>query len=175
MPAAAHLVRRFLGALRPGGPPDRDESWVKELLGNGSATHRLWQTMSGADRRHAVGVARRAEVAFGGDSTPDALIAALLHDVGKVAAGLGTFGRVPATLLGMGNARRLAPTWSTRPHGVRRRVGLYLRHAELGADMLRNAGAPVLASTWAGEHHRPPPEWTIPALVGAILKAADDD
>ena len=131
--------------------------------------------MSGPDRRHAVAVARRAEAALGADATSDALIAALFHDVGKVAAGLGTFARVPATLVGMGRARRLASTWSTRPRGARRRVGLYLRHADLGADLLRDAGAPLLASTWAGEHHRPSSEWTIPAPMGAILKAADDD
>lgn len=131
--------------------------------------------MSGPDRRHAVSVARRAEAALGAICTPEALTAALLHDVGKVEAGLGTLWRVPATLVGMGRARRRAPAWSGLPQGVRRRVGLYLRHAELGAVLLREAGAPALASTWAAEHHRPPSEWTIPAPVGAILKAADDD
>ncbi|GAC1311441.1 MAG: hypothetical protein NVSMB16_08220 [Acidimicrobiales bacterium] len=175
MPAALHLLRRFFGALWPGGPPEREEVWVAGTLGDGSPTHVLWRTMSGPDRRHAVAVARRAEAALGADCTPEALTAALLHDVGKVEAGLGTLGRVPATLVALGGARRRAPAWSSRRWGARRRVGLYLRHAELGAVLLREAGAPVLASTWAAEHHRPPSEWTIPAPVGAILKAADDD
>ena len=54
----SHLVRRFVGSLWPGGPPDRDERWVRAYLLAGEI--RLWERMSGPDRRHAVGVARRA-------------------------------------------------------------------------------------------------------------------
>ena len=32
-----------------------------------------------------------------------------------------------------------------------------------------------LTVAWAREHHRPPDQWTVPAAVGAVLKAADDD
>ncbi|HEX4979851.1 MAG TPA: hypothetical protein VFV35_07295, partial [Acidimicrobiales bacterium] len=73
-----HLARRFVGSLRPGGPPPADEAWVAGWLS--PAELRLWRRMSGADRRHAVGVARDV-CARGFDQTP-AVAAALLHDVG---------------------------------------------------------------------------------------------
>ena len=129
--------------------------------------------MSGPDRRHAVGVARRVDEAADPGGR-DLLAAALLHDVGKVTSGLGTMARVPATLVGAAGGRRRAAAWSAR-RGVLGRLGRYLRHDEEGAALLRDAGAPVLAVTWAQEHHRPPCRWTVPPDTGRLLKEADDD
>ena len=162
-----HLARRFFGSLRPGGPGREDEAWVRTVLLPGEVS--LWERMSGADRRHAVGVARRVEPA-----DRPVLAAALLHDVGKVASGLGTYGRVVATLSGAAAGRSSAASWSERS-GFTRKVGLYLRHDELGADMLALAGSDPLTVTWAREHHLPPDQWTVPADIGQRLKAADDD
>ena len=167
-----HLARRFLGSLRPGGPSREDEAWVAGVLGPGELE--LWKRMAGADRRHAVGVARRVERALGDEAGPPVLAAALLHDVGKVAAGLGTYGRVVATLAGMAAGRTMAEHWSRR-RGFTRAVGLYLRHAELGADMLAVAGSDPLTVAWAHEHHLSPERWTVPPTVAAALKDADDD
>jgi hypothetical protein len=162
---ATHLTRRFFGALRPGGPSPADEDWVATALS--PSVHTLWRRMPGADRRHAVGVARQVSA--------DLVPAALMHDVGKIESGFGTLARVPATLIGMAGGRRRAAGWSARQRGLRRRVGLYLRHAPLGADMLQRAGADQLVVAWAGEHHLPSSSWTVPAAAGAALKAADDD
>lgn len=114
--------------------------------------------MSAPDQRHAVGVARR--VAETHTERP-VLAAALLHDVGKIDAALGTFGRVAATLVGRRRARG--------------RFALYLRHDAIGASLLTDAGSDPLTIAWAREHHLPPERWTVPADVAAALKAADDD
>ena len=116
----------------------------------------LWRRMSGPDRRHAVGVARRV-----GDRPREVLAAALLHDVGKIDSGLGTFGRVVATLV-------------DRRDGAGR-LARYRRHDVIGAALREAAGAGPLTVTWAREHHLPPERWTLPAEVAAALKAADDD
>jgi hypothetical protein len=157
----AHLVRRFVGSLWPGGPSRRREGWVAIVLS--PAEHRLWRRMSGPDRRHAVVVARRVDKAMGGDAGRPVLAAALLHDVGKVEAGLGVVGRVAATA---------AALTGRRPGGA---MGAYLRHAEVGAQLLEEAGSDPLTVTWAREHHLPADQWTLPADVAAVLKAADDD
>ena len=68
--ALRHLTGRFLGSLRPGGPSPDDEAWVWSVLLPGERA--LWGRMSGADRRHAVGVARRV-------SRPDLAAPARLH------------------------------------------------------------------------------------------------
>jgi hypothetical protein len=166
MTTAGHLVRRFLGSLRPGGPPPADEAWARDALLAGERP--LWDRMSGPDRRHAVAVARRAEAALGPRATRPVVAAALLHDVGKVESGLGTFPRVGATLLAVVVGRkRLA----RRPG----RMGRYVRHDVLGADLLTAAGSDPLTRTWAREHHLPKDRWTVDPKVGTALKTADDD
>lgn len=166
-----HLARRFVGSLRPGGPAADDEAWARSFLLDGE--ERLWGRLSGADRRHAVGVARRVVAALG---SPERAVvaAALLHDVGKLDAGLGTYGRVVATLSTAVAGRSAAEQWS-RGRGFTRRVGLYVRHPHLGGDMLALAGSDPLTVAWAREHHSPRESWTVPRPVGDALKAADDD
>ena len=167
-----HLTKRFFGSLWPKGPSAKSEEWVRSVLSDGEL--KLWQRMSRADRRHAVGVARDVERRLGHEATTPILAAALLHDVGKVAAGLGTYGRVIATLAGAAAGRTMAEAW-TQGKGFTRKVGLYLRHPVLGADMLAMANSDPLAVTWAREHHLPEEEWTLPVEVAHALKAADDD
>ncbi len=172
MATSGHLVRRFVGSLRPGGPSAADQAWVDEQLL--PAEQVLWRRMSGPDRRHATGVARDVQRALGHEASPTVLAAALLHDVGKVESGLRTYGRVIATLSAKVAGPEMAHTWS-RQRGVARRVGLYLRHAELGGDLLELAGSDPLTVAWAREHHRPEDEWTLEVDLGRVLKAADDD
>ena len=147
-----HLARRFFGSLRSGGPANED--WAIDQLTPGERA--LWSRLSDADRRHAVDVAHRV---------PDHLrVAALLHDVGKIESGLGTFARVGATVLGLAGRDR----WGGR-------VGAYLHHDEIGADLLRAAGSDTITIAWAREHHLPRERWTVPLADGDALKAADDD
>lgn len=172
MAGPAHLVRRFLGSLRPGGPSAADQAWIAGVLLPGELA--LWGRMSGPDRRHAAGVAREVERLLAEEATPPVLAAALLHDVGKVEAGLRTYGRVIATMCGAVAGRETAHTWR-KGKGFTRRVGLYLMHAELGADLLALAGSDALTVAWAREHHLPSDGWTVPRHLGDALKAADDD
>lgn len=150
---AIHLAKRFFGSLAPGGPKPDDAAWVESLLSEAELA--LWRRMSGADRRHAAGVARSL-----GDRPKNVLVAALLHDVGKVEAGLGTFERVLATLLRQWRMARFAP---------------YYDHPRIGAELLELAHSDPLVITWAREHHMPPARWTLPSDVAHALKAADDD
>lgn len=130
--------------------------------------------MSGADRRHALGVARRAERALGAGATRPILAAALLHDVGKIDSGLGPVGRAVVTLAEMATGRAAARRWRSRG-GLVGRAGRYLCHDEIGADLLASAGSHPLTVSWAREHHLPPERWTVAAPIGRALKDADDD
>jgi hypothetical protein len=126
-----------------------------------AAEQPIWAAMSSADRRHAVEVARRL-ISDVGPETPRAVVAAaLLHDCGKNEAGLGTIGRVGATLwVGfVGRAR------AARGNG---RVARYCRHEPIGASMLAAAGSdPVTVALVGG---RP----DAPAATLAALRAADN-
>ena len=172
MASLGHLASRFFGSLLPIGPRPPDAEWAVGHLNEGERA--IWARMSRADRRHAAGVARRASGALGGRATTEVVAAALLHDCGKVVAGLGTPARVVATVAAGVWSREKAETWSGS-RGVRRRIGLYLRHPQIGADLLEAAGSHPLTAAWAAEHHRPEARWTVPLETGRALKAADDD
>ncbi|MBS1846760.1 MAG: hypothetical protein JST73_00635 [Actinobacteria bacterium] len=170
--SASHLVKRFFGSLRPGGPSETDDTWIHEQLTEREV--RLWDKMSNPDKRHAAKVGRRVEAALGDDATAPILAAALLHDVGKSASGLRTYGRVIATLSAKVAGYDMAVAWS-ETQGFTRRVGLYLEHPRLGGDMLELAGSDPLTVAWAREHHLAEDEWTIDVDTGRVLEAADDD
>ena len=177
MTRVRHLAWRFLGALRPWPPRAADSAWVASVLGPDE--HALWRRMPNHDRRHSIAVARRVERSLGGsphDGDTRWVAAALLHDVGKLDAGLGVFGRVGATIAGALAGHDMAEAWSAK-RGITRRVGLYLRHPELGAERIRVAGGDEESACWAAAHHTPA-DWSslpIPNDVVSALHAADND
>jgi hypothetical protein len=127
-----HLAARFFTSLSTKPPSAQTESWVAERLLPGEQA--LWDQMSNQDRRHSALVGQRfAELDA---SAPRELVAgALLHDVGKIECGLGTFSRVAATLVG--------------PRG--RRYTAYHDHEAIGAEMAAKAGsAPETVELIAG-------------------------
>jgi hypothetical protein len=170
-----HLATRFFGALSPAGPAATEEAWALDQLLPGEIV--LWRQMSGPDRRHGVGVAREVARLLddGGPPPTRAVLAgALLHDVGKVQSGLGTFARVGVTLAALALGRdRLT---DDGPRGRRRaQVRDYLTHDRLGGQLLRGAGSDSFTVSWAEQHHRDPTRWTVDARLGRALKAADGD
>ena len=172
MAGAGHLIKRFFGSLLPLDAPRRDREWIADNLIDEEVA--IWRTMSRPDRRHAAGVARRVERALGNEANRPVVAAALLHDCGKTVSGLGTYGRVIATLSVKMAGHEQAVAWR-ETRGFTRRVGLYVMHPELGADLLGMAGSAPLTVAWAAEHHLPPEEWTVPLPIGQALKDADDD
>ncbi|MEM7142032.1 MAG: hypothetical protein AAF548_13480 [Actinomycetota bacterium] len=172
MGGAWHLTKRFFGALRPGGPPEAERAWVESVLSE--AEYALWKRQYGPDRRHTAAVAREVERRLGHEATPPVLAAALLHDIGKIDADLGTWGRVVATMSAKVAGADTARLW-IKSTGFTRRVGLYLHHPEIGADLLQMAESDPLTVAWAEEHHKPPEEWTVPMEIASVLHEVDDD
>jgi putative nucleotidyltransferase with HDIG domain len=174
---ASHLGRRFVTSLWPGPPDADDDAWVRGVLGAGE--YDLWSQLPNHDRRHSIGVARRVQTSLRDTEFADDdrwAAAALLHDVGKLEAHLGVFGRVGATLAGAAAGHDRAETWTAK-RGITRRVGLYLRHGELGAASIRRVGGAEEAARWAAAHHQPA-DWAgtgIPRPVVTALHDADDD
>ena len=169
--SARHLVGRFFGSLVPFGPSTADAEWAVEQLLPGEAE--LWTRMSRPDRRHSIAVARRLLESVP-DAPPPVVAAALLHDVGKLDSELGTFLRVVATLSAKIAGREMAELW-VRSRGVTRRIGLYLKHPEIGGDLLEMAGSDPLTVAWAREHHSPASAWTVDEQIANALDEADND
>lgn len=154
-----HLARRFVGSLSSAPPSAECDAWAAAQLVPGEKA--LWSAMSNQDRRHGIGVACDVERLLGDKAARPVMAAALLHDVGKIDSGLGTFARVFATVVD----RRQGDS----------RFARYRRHPELGAAMLQAAGADELTSTWAREHHLPRERWTLPLPIANALHVADAD
>lgn len=172
MSTARHLVRRFFGSLRPGGPPARDLTWVESTLSLQELA--LWKRMSGPDRRHSAQVARDVESRLAERATAPVLAAALLHDVGKIDAHLRTYGRVVATLTAKVVGRDEMLEWR-RARGLHRRLALYIDHPAIGGDLLELAGSDPLTIAWAREHHHRPETWTVTSEISEVLDACDND
>ena len=172
-----HLSSRFVHALSPAAPRADDLAWVETVLTPDGFD--LFRRQPHHDQRHAIGVARDVQARLA--DTPYAddarwLSAALLHDIGKLDSHLGVYSRVVATVSGAVAGREHAEAWS-ESRGFTRRVGVYLRHAELGADRIRIAGEPEEAAAWAASHHDSStwPDLPIPDEVVVALDEADND
>jgi len=150
-----HLAKRFFWSLRVHALTESD---LIELAGwiEGAALE-LYLSQPLADQRHGLDSARFV-VAGGG--TPEAVAAALFHDVGKRHASLGVLGRTTATLL----SRFGLPTPG--------RLGVYLNHGELGAAELTKLGFGSLVVDFARHHHGPRPV-TIGQANWDLLVAGD--
>lgn len=117
-----HLVARFFVSLSTTPPAVTDEVWAESHLLPGEV--RLWRRLSNVDRKHSTKVARRF-VSARPDASRAEIAGALLHDVGKIECGLGTFGRVAASVIG--------PRW--------RRAELYHDHERIGSELAAGAGS----------------------------------
>ena len=117
-----HLSRRFFTSLSRREPSVAETAWADSHLLDGESV--LWHRMAVSDRRHSIMVACRFE-SRGGPWSRDEMAGAVLHDVGKLDTGLGTFGRVVATVVG------------PRTDRFRR----YHDHERRGAELLVGAGS----------------------------------
>ncbi len=141
--------------------PDVELAWVRAMLSD--SEWELWCRFGPADRRHTVEVAHRAvdRLSAAGGGVDRAFVSgALLHDIGKLDAGLGTIGRVTATVAG-----RLMGARARRGTG---RVARHLRHEELGAQRCEQIGSDPATVALVAGGAAAPPGWV------EALRAADD-
>ncbi len=117
-----HLALRFFTSLSTKPPEPSEETWAESQLLPGELV--LWRRMTNQDRRHSAKVARRFLVSRP-QATRAEIAGALLHDVGKIECGLGTWGRVAASVLGRRG----------------RRFSLYHDHERIGSDLAAAAGS----------------------------------
>jgi len=121
----AHLTKRFVLSLVPSQVQQIERQWIQSVLS--PSEFDVWNNMMVQDRRHSVMVGRRF-VKHRLAAMQSEIAGALLHDVGKSVARLGTVGRVIATLVG--------------PRTNRFRQ--YHDHESIGATMLRSIGSDEL-------------------------------
>jgi hypothetical protein len=171
-----NLFRRQVAAARRLRVSAADQAWAASLLQ--PAELDLWRRLSAHDQYHSVEVARGVErrlagTEYAGDGPW--LAAALLHDIGKVAAGLSLTERVVAALLGKLLPVGTARSWAAAGGARKRRLGVYLTHGPVGAEMIRAAGGREVIAAWTQAHQcLPCPEVTgVPGPVARALSESD--
>ena len=118
-------------SLVPSQVHEIERQWVQSVLS--PSEFDVWNNMMVQDRRHSVMVGRRF-VMYRPTAVQSEIAGALLHDVGKSAARLGSFARVIATLVG--------------PRTNRFRQ--YHDHENIGATMLRSIDSDELTISMVG-------------------------
>jgi len=173
-----HRVQRFARSVFSTAPSPEQIAWASSFLTE--PEFRLFLRMPNVDQSHCVGVARSVAANLDRvdleESDPAAvwlMAAALLHDVGKSVSGLGTYGRVVATLSETLGGSEMGAHWAERG-GMTRKVGLYMQYPQLGSDLLALADSDPRVTAWAAEHHLPPEQWTLPLNCALLLQQADD-
>ena len=129
----------------------------------------LFRQMTVNDQRHALDVLET--LIRTGYGEPVLLQAALLHDVGKVGAGLRLWHRVSIVLLNAGMPGLLDRLGRDDPGSWRYPFFAHKHHARRGAELARQAGCPPLTATLIRRHHEPVPEDQQETPEGRLLLA----
>ncbi len=135
----------------------------------------LFRRMQPSEQAHAYRVLR--QLMDQGETQPDLLSAALLHDVGKILSPLSIIDRVVIVL-----GKRFFPKASRRwaegaARGWHRPFVVGACHGEWGADLVKQAGASELTVELVRRHQEPPsagPQSQVDELL-AKLRAVDDE
>jgi hypothetical protein len=162
-----HLVRRIVWSLQSHRDVPAGQAALLERLSPAESV--LYHTMQPVDRDHAV---QNAGHCLGAGLSDEWVVAAALHDVGKIDADLGTFGRIIASVVMLLVGRRRTASLRSRG-GMLGRIGAYAAHPDLGAAMLAEAGSDPVVVTWAATHHGDLNECGFPPRVVAVLWRAD--
>lgn len=172
MSRLTYRSRQFWNALLSPSKRVTSEALLPHLT---SSQIVLFRRMQPAEQVHAYQLFKRLETA--GQTTPDLLTAALLHDVGKILVPISIFDRI-IVVLGSHIFRKAARRWAEgAPHGWRLPFVVAEQHAGWGADLVSQTGAPPLTVELIRRHHdshvQDPHSHTEHLL--AILQAADDE
>lgn len=111
--------------------------------------------LSRADQTHAVRVLQY--LLKQGESDPNLLSAALLHDIGKVRAQPRLMGRILVVVTDWLFPKLVLKWASGKPTGFRRPFVIAGQHADWGAEILEETGAPQTIVELVRRHHDPSP------------------
>ena len=189
MRRARYRLSQFRAHLWPSPLSPADLAEVRQVLSPPLTA--LFRRLTPGEQAHSLRVMRALRVvAAGGSSGPagggdwsgqsELRQAALLHDVGKSVAPLTLPGRVAVVLVSRlwpGLITGLAGSVGSEPRGWRRPFVTAARHAEWGAELCAQAGAPPLTVDLV-RRHQLPIRVSVPATpedeMLHVLQMADD-
>ncbi len=169
---AIYRVWQFFTALTAPPPDSMQLAWVEATLTPEQLA--LFQQMRPSEQQHSLRVAAALEAQ--GSTHPDLLVAALLHDVGKIRFPLRLWERV-LIVLGKALFPRRAERWGNgEPRGWKRPFVVAQQHSSWGAELALQAGVSPLAAKLIQRHQEAPlpHPTTLEDRLLASLQAADN-
>jgi len=168
-----YRLRQFWLALSAPTLTSEQLALAKEVLN--SSQMALFTQMQASEQIHSLQVLKTIQEL--GDRHQDLMIAALLHDVGKIRYPLRLWERV-FIVLGKKIFPRLVITWGNSiPRGWRRPFVVAEQHPLWGADMALEAGTTPLAISLIRRHQETQPinnPSTLEDRLLSTLKSADN-
>ncbi len=146
----AYRVRQFWHAIFA-RPTSEDLSLATSLLTIPQT--RLFEQLQPSEQVHSINICRR--LIQQGETQPDLLVAALLHDVGKSRYPLHTWERALIVLAGALFPQKTKTWGQGQPQGWQRAFVVAQRHPTWGAEMVAGAGASPLTVTIIQRHQDP--------------------
>jgi putative nucleotidyltransferase with HDIG domain len=142
-----YRVWQFWQSLK-GSPGEKDWEKAAAILTPPELT--LFEQLPVPDQNHSLRVLKTLEIE--GESDPDLLKAALLHDIGKARHPLRRYERVFAVLV-RGVFPGLAAVWGEKEaRGIQRALAVIQQHPAWGAELAQGAGCSQ-AVIWLIRHH----------------------
>lgn len=168
-----YRARQFWQAMRAGEPDEEHLNQAREILTPKQMG--LFRNMHPAEMNHSLEVLRRLKER--GETDRDLLVAALLHDAGKIRHPLSLYERV-LIVLGQTFMPARAKAWGQgKPRGWRRPFVVAQQHPYWGAQMAAECGVSSTTVNLIWRHQEAPS--TIPAThedrLLRTLQSADDD
>ncbi len=167
-----YRLRQFWRAIRA-RPQKNDLDLVRKTLSPRQMG--LFQNMQSAEKAHAIEVLKKLKQR--GEDHPDLLVAALLHDVGKIRYPLTAWERALVVLVQASSPERARRWGRGRPKGWRRPFVVAAQHPYWGAQIAAESGVSPLVINLIWRHQEPPSSIpnTLEDRLLRTLQAADDD
>jgi hypothetical protein len=165
--------RQFWEALRTAPLTARDLEPARSVLTDQQLA--LFTGLQTSEQMHGLRVLQTLQDQ--GETHPDLLVAALLHDVGKTTHPLHLLDRVIIVLVKRTFPERIKLCGRAQPRGWKRAFAVANQHPAWGADLAQAAGASPLAVSLIREHQNDLPYPATDNLENQLLSAlqgADD-
>jgi len=167
-PSLIYRVWQFGQALWASPPTSEQLATAKSILTDSQM--KLFSQMQASEQHHSLRVLR--EIQRQGETNPDLLVAALLHDVGKIRFPLRLWERVFIVLGKTFFSRRVEVWGQDKPQGWARPFVVAAQHPFWGGDLALEAGTTPQAVQLIRRHQEKTSQSTEDHLL-SVLQNAD--
>ncbi len=146
-----YRISQFWRSIRAKPLTSKSVEDVSSILNNGQLE--LFLKLPTEDQAHSYEV--MSSLRKSGEPNHDLMVAALLHDIGKIRVSVSVWERSIVVLLERGMPARAEKFAAGSPNGWRRAFVAKSQHPKWGAELARQAGCSNMTISLIKKHHEP--------------------